>query len=527
MPVDERGLSRWITALLLAASALIGVAHIAFLPPWEGFDETAHWSYVQQLADTGHAPTPGVDGVSADVYRYPGPMAYRQVAPFERTSRPTYRDWRLKDAPALTGGPARFTPARAMNWQAQHPPLYYLLLTPAYEAVRGLGWVDQLMALRLISFALAWAGLALGVLGTSAIMAEDGLWTGPIMAAWPFLFPQAFPEFARLGNDSLCLLETAIAWVLLLRLLKGRGGWVSAAGLGAALGLGLLTKAFFLPISAGALAILALRWFWSDRTAAGLGRVVAIAALALAVGGWWYVIQATQSGSLIGSDEFARFNHSGGLAALAQASPIGLLRNLTVIPATFVWAGSWSLVRPPEILLLPLLGLLAVALWNYAQRLRASGLKGETLATWAPVALAAPFLAGLGYHALVASAGVGAETPGWYLHILAAPLGYAIALSWRRPLLMGLLTAYGAVFALVLWAEQLALFSGCATKGPDKHYDFDQGCLIAPRVLQALGHPGLGAVCLVLGVALGLTAAALVIGRSSLYRAPSGAISQP
>jgi hypothetical protein len=41
---------------LLAGALLIGLAQILVLPPWEGFDETAHYSYVQQLAETGRWP---------------------------------------------------------------------------------------------------------------------------------------------------------------------------------------------------------------------------------------------------------------------------------------------------------------------------------------------------------------------------------------------------------------------------------------------------------------------------------------
>ena len=516
MPVDERGLSRWITALLLAASALIGVAHIALLPPWEGFDETAHWSYVQELADTGHAPRPNQDRLSADITAYSGPLSSWE-------DRPTYLQWRLRGAPTVVGGPTRFSGSGGLNWQAQHPPLYYLALTPLYRLAHGLGWIDHLIVLRLMSFAMAWAGLAFGVVGTARLTRVDGPWTAPIMAAWPFFFPQFFPQFARLGNDSLCLLEASIVWVLLLRLLEEKGGWISAATLGLTLGLGLLTKAFFLPIGAGVLAILAWQWIIDGRRIAGLGRFTVTAVVALALGGGWYLSQAAHSGSLIGADEFSRFNHAGGLASLAHGvSPLSLLWNLAVIPATFVWAGTWSLARPHYLLLLPLFAFLALAIHDYAR-----GLKGAGLAAWAPIALAAPLLAGLAYHALIAVTGHAAETPGWYMHILAAPLGYAVARGWRRPLAMGLLVAYGAVFTLTLWIDQLALFSGCATKGPDKHYAFNQGCLIAPNVLEALGHPGLGAIALILGTGLAVAAAALVIGRSSLYRAASGAISQP
>src|SRR5215831_2642125 len=47
---------RWISAALLLASLLIGLAHVAGLPPFEGFDETAHYSYIEQIAKTGTLP---------------------------------------------------------------------------------------------------------------------------------------------------------------------------------------------------------------------------------------------------------------------------------------------------------------------------------------------------------------------------------------------------------------------------------------------------------------------------------------
>ena len=49
---------------LLAGQLLLGVAHVAMLPPWEGFDETAHYSYLQQLADRGELPRLGTARMS-------------------------------------------------------------------------------------------------------------------------------------------------------------------------------------------------------------------------------------------------------------------------------------------------------------------------------------------------------------------------------------------------------------------------------------------------------------------------------
>src|SRR5690242_11679896 len=56
-------------ALLLAGSLLLGLAHIALLPPWEGFDETGHYSYVEQVAPTGRWTRAG-DMISKDIDDY-------------------------------------------------------------------------------------------------------------------------------------------------------------------------------------------------------------------------------------------------------------------------------------------------------------------------------------------------------------------------------------------------------------------------------------------------------------------------
>jgi len=84
----------WATRLLLLAVALLGVAHVAFLPPFEGTDERGHWSYIQQLADTGLAPRVGAAMISADVDAYPGPDALR-------TGGRAYRDFFAAPVPDM------------------------------------------------------------------------------------------------------------------------------------------------------------------------------------------------------------------------------------------------------------------------------------------------------------------------------------------------------------------------------------------------------------------------------------------
>jgi hypothetical protein len=61
---------RQIITLLLLGTFLLGVSYIAMLPIWEGFDETAHFSYIQQVADNGKLPLDEKNPISKDIERY-------------------------------------------------------------------------------------------------------------------------------------------------------------------------------------------------------------------------------------------------------------------------------------------------------------------------------------------------------------------------------------------------------------------------------------------------------------------------
>ena len=78
----QRGPSLWgPTGLLLLAVALLGIAHVAFLPPFEGYDENAHWSYIQQIADQSRLPPAAKSWLSGDVEDYAGPRPFQLSTP--------------------------------------------------------------------------------------------------------------------------------------------------------------------------------------------------------------------------------------------------------------------------------------------------------------------------------------------------------------------------------------------------------------------------------------------------------------
>jgi hypothetical protein len=148
---------------------------MAMLPPWEGFDETGHYSYLQQTADQRVLPRVDASRMAADIDEYAriAPMPYANIPPYSRDGAQTYRTFFAgpADRAARTAAfvhdrplaPRRYVAGRELNWLAMHPPLYYLTLTPVYLATRQLGWAAHLLSLRLASYLLAWGALVVGV----------------------------------------------------------------------------------------------------------------------------------------------------------------------------------------------------------------------------------------------------------------------------------------------------------------------------------------------------------------------------
>lgn len=502
--------------LYLLSLFLIGLGYMAIMPPFEGFDEPAHYASLRQIADTGTVPIFGKSYLPRDVADYRGPVAYSSLKPpfdsgltyakfftLPAAIRRFIEDYRR---PQLHQS---FFPSMEPNWEAQHPPFYYLILAPVLRLVENAPFVSQILVLRVVSYSLALVGVFFGVqaaLATGAVITPAEATTGFLL--YPVMLPMFFPEFARIGNDSLCLLLTGLAAFLLTRVLADEQKIGSPVALGLCLGLGLLTKAFFLPITFAIGAFLLLRcWACRDhqerRQYLRNGGIMLI--LAMLIGGGWYVYDALANGVLIGGDD-SIVHQSNFWASIKQNLSLhDLVRGAAVTFVTWIWAGTWSLARMKLSLYVPLLLLVVLTLIGVGVRLRRAPLNDPV---WLPILLCAIFACGLLYHViLVAATGGEGGTAGWYFHILmpwtAPVLGLGIERLTRSPwskALLASLLCYAVLFqAMALWA-QIALFTGCAVKADDKYYSFSGGAFCLDRAsllfdrLGIIGWPVLACV---------------------------------
>ena len=523
--------TRWIWLVIY----LLGIAFICFLPPWEGYDEMAHYSYAQQLADTGQAPSVEQGRLSQDVeaYKRLAPTPYSTTLPFDENGGITYRSWfSQEDASSKVAHEApsserHFSAGTISNWQAQHPVLYYRLIAPLVSMTADFSWTAQLFFLRLLSWSLAFAGMVISVCATARVVRvvrpELSGTYNKIALAWPLLFPGFFPEFARLGNDSLVLLLFSLVWALLVQRLITPQRLYWYVGLGVLLGLGGLTKVTFLPVSIAVLGW--LLWMgaqasdWKQRLHAWFGALLAIAVY-FAMNGESYLTNLSQRGSLSGLAELSGTEAPGALFWVgALQHPLEVIKGVLGMFMTFIWGGTASSAYPPVMFVLP-----AVLIFVGLIGLSIGLLRGRSRDLFIlALMIIGAVIGGLIYYLLVrvAATGVGAGAPGWYLHTLIAPLSLLLAGGWRilethMPFSRALWRTwlfYTVCFSLSVGWLQLTLFTGCSFKTVDSRmYSFnDPACLSnVPELYQRLNMlayptPGLllsGAALILIGWAV-------------------------
>lgn len=537
---------------LLSGHLLLGLAWIAFLPPWEGFDETAHYSYLQQLSDKGQSPFNNSGFISTDVETYYdfAPVSYSLATALGEDVSFTYKTFfesfpeTLEEAARHIhhppASPRVYEPSDSRNWQFQHPPLYYLVLAPVYKMTQSMSWGMQLMILRSASYLIAWMAMAVGVAGCFYMARKRSLakhptlplWAALGIGLWPLLFPAWYADMARMGNDSLCALLVAAIWFLMIKQAENEVSLWFCLTLGMLLGLGCLSKAFFIPVSAGLLIFLIwkvghLRARLPDRETGNEYLFVAAAALVLfAVCGLWYLMNYIKLGILVGSEEMIDLNRSGGLVKEIpkKFTLMAWFRGHIAMFTTFAWAGSWSWARPPFIFLGPMLGGVFFAAGIYFLNLRRFAM---TSAAWVPVWLTLPMLLGFSYHVLVRMAltGQGSGTGGYYLHIMVVPLATALGMGigeiWHRKILRTVLLGwlcYAILFTLVTAWAQILLYSGIVSiTESGKFYQLPEtlpfllGLPQAFQQMHILGFPVWGLCVGLLGLAA--TGAGLVFGK--------------
>lgn len=349
-PAPTRSRAWWLVAgVLIAAFLARAPLYLSVFPPFEGWDEYQHLAYMEHLDETGTMP----------VYDSRVPLALRPLVialPHSEWGGASVREWGALPYAEYWNAPRPTAdtdpPSSPRLYQAQHPPLAYVVALPIWRALKTAHPLEAIFAIRTMNLLLVAA--ALGLFAGALTRMVPAFAPRAAVFALVCLHPLFFQNVARVANDAFAL-ASGLAGISLLALADGRtlvtrgllaavciaaGIWSKQTGLTLipALVLGLPLIGWMHGVSAGRL--------WRATSLAGIALLVLVAPL------WWWNYQ--QYGSIITTQESLELAARDGSVVDALAVAVvnlawGPLINTLFVPGR-PWVGGWSFVPMQETL---------------------------------------------------------------------------------------------------------------------------------------------------------------------------------
>jgi hypothetical protein len=405
-----------------------GAFYTVLLPLWEGFDEWAHFAYAQQLASGGGLPVPGRTVVSREVAESlrltPLPHGQDKLDT-RRQSHDIY--WKLPQAEredlrrrllALPREWARQPAAGPpLNYEAQQPPLYYLLMAPIQWAAGGASLPTRVLLMRLASLFLTSLTIPLAFAAGRRVLANEGAAAG--VAALIACMPGFLMIGGRVTNDGVsAVIFAALLWAVLRE--------ERPLLVGVLLGAGLLTKAYFLT----AVPAVAAAYAWKSRRSSATADAAVAFMTAGVISGWWYWRNHVLTGSWSGLQQVVARSDLTLWTLAGRIPEVHWLRFFDVAFLSHIWIGNWSflLVRAwmyrvfACVVLAAAAGLVVRFLREKSDRTNLSVLAGFYVFFWL----------GLCYHELTFSVLGLSTSTGWHV--------YAVVVAEALLATLGLMT---------------------------------------------------------------------------------------
>lgn len=333
-----------------------GVFYSAVLPVWEGYDEPFHFSFVQYLVTNRRLPVP-TDLVSREIqtslhllplpwtlqkHGYPPPILTHDAFWRLDAQQRQRLQQELGRIPREWAREPSTEPIR--NYEAQQPPLYYVLFSPALRGMESLDLAARLLLLRVLSVVVSSFVIPLGYL-----VARKGLrneTTALHIVALATMMPELMVNISRVGNESLAIVLYTLLVYVSLKLVDGPKHFRHLPLAGLLVGLGLLTKAYFLTALPTLFVILAwCFWRYPSHWRALARQSAAATGIIVAVAGPWYWRAHQVLGSWSGLYSDAALHGTSRSELLRQIWHVNWLSAVISVALSHIWYGAWSFLR--------------------------------------------------------------------------------------------------------------------------------------------------------------------------------------
>lgn len=289
--------------LIITVFLVKEAAWLVLIPPREAPDELAHYAYMESLYYEGKIPVVGEAGFSQRV----------ATAGADAT---------VADSGAATTATetSAYAPTTQLNWIAQHPPAYYLLLLPLFSVLPHENVLFCIFILRFVSVFLGAVTIYFSFKTLHKLLPGRDMLNTAIASAIAFL-PMFSYMSAVMNNDNLVMALSAYLFYLLVcaprdgrsatQLVnaqprkssvkgessgRGQPGFVKSFGWSLKVGLVLaslaLTKVSALPIFVTVFIIQAVYFFRAAGSVAKKRHAIDTAlifAVPLLIAAWWYI----------------------------------------------------------------------------------------------------------------------------------------------------------------------------------------------------------------------------------------------
>ena len=455
---------RAILAALWLCFLLRALFYCSIVPLWEGYDEYAHFAFIQYFATTGTLPDARHTNTSREVQESMrlAPMPWMQrdlrqnvthdswwrLPPPERADR----ERRLRDLPPqwATEPSQDFVPI----YEAQQPPLYYVLLAAPYRLFSATPLITRVWWLRLFTAALASLVIPLGFLTAREILGDvrAALAVTALIAS----MPELMLTVCRIGNDALAVVAGTLCLLLAFRTRDANHRTRYAALLGIATGLALLTKAYFLALLPPLLLLPLL--VWRKRA---LVPSLLLAAGPVVIAGWWYARNLLLTGSLSGEQTEVAIQRFSAVEMLHMIARVPWIKAADFIFMSHIWLGDWSflVVRSWMYHLFALAWIIAAV--GFAARYFSKPPRPSRSDLTLLAGFYLSFLIAMAYHALITFAHEGiAGTLGFYLCSMVVAESVLLYLGLHRLGLTALTVSFAALEAFALLFYLLPYYTG-------------------------------------------------------------------
>jgi hypothetical protein len=447
--------------LLLAFAFANAILYSSLLPLWEGFDEAWHYGYAQTLGVTRQFPVLGQTRISREVWdslqsvpvSHVVARAWPELQTFDRYFALTAADrtGERRRVDAIPPG-EQFRDNSHTNYEAQQPPLAYLVLALPDRLLSRSSITVRVLWLRIFEAALA---LLITFFAAANLFQTIDLAPPYRQLALFCIFgcQMYWATVAHLANDALGL-SLSVWFVAAAAGFAKNPTRRAAVHLALALSLGLLTKAYFLPLAVLAGVLVAFHHRCALPLFAGVTAVLA---------GPWYVRNLVLYHNLSGLAMAA-----GGMTPGRMFSSLAHVEWSRTIPymlRSTLWTGNNSFTTFSAVALNCVLALLAVGAVLYAAHALRRGATSAERSLLGFLAVYGAALILVVGNDVVFLHGASAGAAPWYTELLLPPALAIVFLGLSRsrlgkPVSIAVLLAWLYILAATYVVKLIPMYGG-------------------------------------------------------------------